>query len=139
MVLRSPRLIPRAVVALLAIAVALYAVAPAASGAVQAAERLQLRALGLLDSPDCGTGRSRSVGHSLPGQPVSSHTGCDCCLTGCGWAAPAGPMTDSSELSWPRLVMVPGIGGAVGTDHLRTFLEERTGSPRSPPGDGLMA
>jgi hypothetical protein len=108
---------------------------PVVLAAARLVERLELQALGLLDAPDCHAGVSGKPHSSrqLPGH-LPSHDGkCDCCLTGCGAAGPTSLPTDRGALVRPLLVANTFTGIALDASRLRSYLTERTRSPRSPP------
>jgi hypothetical protein len=99
------------------------------------AERLELQALGLLDAPDCHAGvPGQSKSHQLPpGQRPMQDGHCECCLTGCGGAGPAAMPTDRGALSRPLYAANAVTRVALDASQLRSYLSERTRSPRSPP------
>ena len=121
--------------ALLACLLALQGAMGIARASLRLAERSEMAALGLLDAVICHgdpSGKS-SAGEQKPGQPTSHSTRCDCCLTGCGAAGPVGLPSENGALFRPLMAANVATRVAVDAAHLRSFVDERTRNPRSPP------
>ena len=135
MILKGRRYLFRRLAAMLACLLALQGAIGVARVSIRLAERNDLMALGLADAVICHgnpSGKS-STGGPLPGQPAGQTSQCDCCLTGCGAAGPAGLPNDHGAILRPLLAANAATNVALDVAHLRTFVDERTRNPRSPP------
>lgn len=135
MALVGRRYLFRRFAALLACLLALQGAIGVARAALQLAERSELAALGLLDAVICHGDPSgkTSAGEQKPGQPTGHSTQCDCCLTGCGAAGPVGLPSENGAILRPLLAANAATHVALDAAHLRSFVDERTRNPRSPP------
>jgi hypothetical protein len=136
MALLTRKYLFRRLAVMLACLLALQGAIGVARATLQLAERTELASLGLLGAVIChGDPISKSpAGEQKPNQPAGQKSGhCDCCLTGCGAAGLAGIPNDQGALSRPLLAADTATRVAIDAAHLRSFVDERTRNPRSPP------
>jgi hypothetical protein len=116
---------------LMALVLVLHVILPAGLAAARLAERLELQALGLLDTVNCHSdGPTKG---DMPGQRPTHDASCECCLTGCGTSGPAAPPLDRGAINRPLRAANSATRVALDAVALRTYASERTRSPRSPP------
>jgi hypothetical protein len=124
---------------LLACLLVLQALAGVAQASLRLAERADLKMLGLLDAVICHgdpAGKSQGADQGAdkkPGHAPAHAMQCDCCLTGCGAAGPAGLPTEHGAIVRPLLAANATALIALDSAGLRSFVNERTRNPRSPP------
>jgi hypothetical protein len=121
----------------LAFLLAVQALVVAWHGAAVAGERVLLRALGLDEAVICASihGGLRQVapGEGSATQP-SAIPACECCLTGCAAPAVTPPASHSGVASEPAADgMASRLRADAAAPLARSYVRERTHSPRSPP------
>jgi hypothetical protein len=135
MALLTRKYLFRRLAVMLACLLALQGAIGVARASMRLAERTELAALGLLNAVNChgNPAEKSSTGEQKPGQPTGQSTQCDCCLTGCGASGPASLPSEHGAIRRPLLAANTATRVALDAAHLRSFVDERTRNPRSPP------